>query len=104
MSFVGKFVFATIGEHCRPGQIVEQPSPDVVLVKFYCPHCNSSDHPPHSGMEAFPVADLLKRDEDTFAKWTLYETREQLDAYMEWLDGDESDEEEVAQPAGPSLN
>ena len=84
MSIVGKFFFHCGKEHIHAGQIVEQVSDDVVLVKF-----DSIINDDFSPMAAFSISSFATKigpDGCPEPGWEFFATREQLDSYLEWLD------------------
>ena len=105
MSIVGKFFFHCGKEYTQTGEVVEQTSADTVLVKF--DHC---EHIPPT-MTLIPISSMIskvKPDGSIDGNWELFATREQLDAWLAWLDspsphGDENHRDEVAAEA-PKLN
>jgi hypothetical protein len=70
-------------EYCQTGEVVEQPHPDVVLIKF---DRQDPEIPPT--ILAFAVSELLTFINDKGfpeAEWEFFNTRAELDAYQEWL-------------------
>jgi hypothetical protein len=83
MSMVGKFFFCAGKEYTQTGEIIEQPSPDIVLVRF--DHC---DHiPPTMTLVAVSeMVSVMRPDGSVDSDWEFFATREQLDTWMAWLE------------------
>jgi hypothetical protein len=94
MSFVGKFVLQCTEKEFNFGEIIDQPSPDIVLIAFDCPNCKE----PHDGIGAmaFPVSDFLKVDTDGIHVWSFFKTREEMGKYVDSLLGDIEEDEQAS--------
>jgi hypothetical protein len=85
MSLVGKFVFHSNSEYHQAGEIVEQITPEIVLVRW--DKANASSQLPGNPMVLVAISAMLERDgdDDMIPAWEFFDTREELDAYHEWL-------------------
>ena len=88
MSMVGKFFFYAGKEYSQTGEIIEQLSPDLVLVRFdRCEHI-----PPTLTLVAVSsMVSVMKPDGAVDSDWEFFATRDQLDTWMAWLDAPPDD-------------
>jgi hypothetical protein len=85
MSFKGMF-FCYTGDHIAYGEIINQ-FDNVLLLKLQSgsdPECHGNIIATHTDMV------LETFDDEYFAQWTFFETQENLDKYIAWMDSFET--------------
>ena len=83
MSLAGKFFFHCGKEYSQSGEIVEQIDAATILVRF-----DRCEHVPAS-MIAIPLSHLIHNinaDGSFGGDWELFNSRDELNAWLEWLD------------------
>lgn len=88
MGLVGKFVFHIAKDFHESGEVVEQVTPDIVMVRWDRSggHDAGADQPPASSLNLVSVAAMAADlDEGGFPAWEFYETRAEIDAFHAWL-------------------
>jgi hypothetical protein len=83
MGLAGKFIFHMGEEYSRSGEIIEQVSDDVILVKFDH-NCDCTPRP--QGALPVTINSLATGIEDMDNTCEIFNTRADLDAFLEWLD------------------
>lgn len=83
MSLVGKFLFYIDDEYHQLGEVVEQLTPDIVLIRWD----KVKDPAAYQGrgMVAIAVSSFTEVDSGGVPKWEFYDTRAELDAFHDWL-------------------
>lgn len=84
MSLVGKFAFYMGKEYHQVGQVIEEVSPCVYLVKWDKVK-DVTDASPVNPMILVSITTMLERDDNGIQCWEFYQTREELDTFHEWL-------------------
>ena len=82
--FVGKFVVHWGADYHQSGEIISQPTPEIILVRF-----DRSDGVPQGAMMLLPLASLIAElDENNCPdpKWEFFNSKKELRAFCEWLD------------------
>ncbi len=102
MSLVGKFVFYMGPDYHQSGEIIEQVAPDVVLIKWDNLGKNVDDPSPDGAMILMSISSMIKSEEEDASTWDIYATREELQAFHEWL-CKPSKESPSPKPNGPKL-
>jgi hypothetical protein len=85
MSLVGKFFLHCGEKYLHTGEIIDQITPEIVLVRF---EKGSSDVPDNSSI-AIPVSEFVSTMDSNgcpSAEWEFFDSRKELDKYQEWLD------------------
>jgi hypothetical protein len=109
MSFVGKFLFyISSGEEgmVHTGEVVEQPTPDVVLIRL------DGDHGAPHILLAFSIASLISDPEKIGMADVpiaeFFNSRGELSAYLAWIDRpvDEDEGARIIEPptSGTAIN
>jgi hypothetical protein len=88
MSLAGKFFFHDVGRYFQFGLVVEQHQ-GVLLIQMHSP----TEPEPRSAMSAVSINDVLDdfSEEGRAGAWQFFETKEQLDAFIAWINCDEED-------------
>ena len=81
MSLVGKFVHVNNGEYYKTGEIMEAVTEELFLVKF--DPVNIPAEIPDMGL--FHASQMVDTHEG-IRDWSFYNTRQELDAWLKWLD------------------
>lgn len=92
MGLVGKFFMHFGKEFCQTGQVVEQVTPDTLLVRT--DHCC---HAVAAVMLVIKFSDMITKYDDEGIpekEWQFFDTRDDLQAFVDWLD--KPDEPKVA--------
>ena len=86
MGLVGKFLFHMGDEYSRHGEIIEQISDEIVLVRFEhgCSNCECSNR--SSRIVAISIKSLTVTIDDYDDACELFETRADLDKFLTWLE------------------
>ena len=98
MSLVGKFFFHCGKDYSQAGEIIEQVD-DMLLVRF-----EKCEHIPAS-MVVLPVSSIvghLTAEGGFEGDWELFNSRAELDAWLEWLEA--PDEMAPKRAEGATLN
>jgi hypothetical protein len=91
MSLVGKFFLHCGEKHLHTGEIIDQITPEIVLVRLD----KSSDIPNNSSI-AIPVSEFVSTmdaDGRPSAEWEFFDSREELGKFEEWLDTPPTEDE-----------
>ena len=104
MSLVGKFFLHFGKEYLHTGEVVAQVDPATVLLRFdKCEHV-----PPATGAVMIAVSSMISTldgDGAVQSEWEFFDTRADLDAWMEWLDAPHDDDHHAdASEEAPKLN
>lgn len=86
MTLAGLFFIRGNGDSYRTGVVVRQVHPEAYLVRFDNMKCGGSDMPT-DGMELLTISgDLSAVGDDDFPMFRFFETRDQLQAWLDWLE------------------
>lgn len=98
MSLVGKFFFHCGKEYTQTGEVVDQLTPEVVVVKF--DHC---EHVPPSltVLSISSMVSKMKPDGAVDGDWEIFNSRAELDTWLEWLDPPTDKEATATTAAAP---
>lgn len=92
MGLVGKFVFRMTDEFHQTGEVVDQITPEVFLVKW--DKVGDGTMPVNSGV-LVPLKDMLECDDDGFPTFEFYDSREALTAFHDWMCSPSDNEERI---------
>ncbi len=86
MGLAGKFIFHMGEEYSRHGEIIEQISDEIILVRFEhnCANCECSNR--SSRIVPISIKSLMVDIGDYDDACELFETRADLDKFLTWLD------------------
>jgi hypothetical protein len=107
MSLIGKFYIHFGKEYLHHGEVIAEADSTHVLIKI--DGCGHAGHRPET-MHIIPVAKMaakLMADGSVEGEWDFFNSREELNAFMEYLDiGRDGDDEEddVAHGSGATVN
>lgn len=82
MSLVGKFVFRMASEFHMSGEIIDQITPEVFLVKW--DKVGDGDMPGGAAV-LVQLKDMLETDNGGFPTFEFYSSRAELNAFHEWI-------------------
>ena len=106
MGLVGKFFLHFGKEYLHTGEVVAQVDPATVLMRF-----DKYEHvPPATGAVMIAVSSLISTmnaEGSVESEWEFFDSRADLDAWMEWLDtphGDDDDDHHAAGAETAKLN
>ena len=106
MGLVGKFFLHFGKEYLHTGEVVAQVDPATVLMRFdKCEHV-----PAATGAVMIAVSSLISTvnaEGSVESEWEFFDTRADLDGWMEWLDtphGDDDDDHHAAGAETAKLN
>jgi hypothetical protein len=84
MSLVGKFVFHMTEEFHQIGEIIEQVTPDIVMIRWQKMH-NEPGVSPGNPSVLVSIQTMAERDEEGFNSWEFYDSRADVEAFHEWV-------------------
>ncbi len=93
MSLVGKFFLHCGEKHLHTGEIVDQITPEIFLVRL---DKNPDSSVPCDSSIAIPVSEFVATMESCgcpSAEWEFFDSRKELDKYQEWLDAPPTEDE-----------
>lgn len=106
MSLVGKF-FSHMGkDYHQSGEVIEQITPDIVLLR--CDRDKASGIPGGSSIAVSITSMVTKLNKagEPEVDWEFFDSRAALDGFLSWLDNPHEDNEERASKSsgGPAIN
>ena len=103
MSLVGKFFLHFGKEYLHIGEVIAQVDPAMVLLRFdKCEHV-----PAATGAVMIAVSSLISTmnaDGSVESEWEFFDSRADLDGWMEWLDEPHTDEDRHNAAEAQKLN
>ncbi len=80
MSLTGKFVHIVDAEHYRTGEVAEEVSPSIYLIKYDSPNGG----PP--GLPRMVLASTEQIVASEMEDWSFFDSKEQLQLWVDWLE------------------
>lgn len=85
MTLTGLFFIHDTGEYYRTGVVVRQVHPEAYLVRYDI--MNGSSDMPNDGMELVTISGAMSAvGDDDFPAFRFFDTREELQAWLDWLE------------------
>ena len=89
LDLTGQYVLVSSGSHYKTGQVIGQVSLEAYLVRFAPPYdCKEAGN--HA--EIFLLDEMTETLDDGYKCWTFYQTQEELDTFVRWLETPPEDE------------
>lgn len=105
MSLVGKFFFHMGKEYHQSGEVIEQITPDIVLLR--CDRDKSLGVPGYASIAVSINSMVTKFNKtgDPEVDWEFFDSRAAIDEFLSWLDNPHEDNKAHASKlSGPAIN